>query len=71
MGMDDEGAHRLLVELEGKFRCDINCTSLVRFVYQTCGWNSKHSYRILGVPRLEQQLIKFDLKSAQKTNKGY
>ncbi len=67
-GMDDEGAHRLIVDLGKKFRCEVNCTSLVRFVYQTCGWDSNSSYRILGTPSPDQQLVKFDLKSAQKTD---
>ena len=65
--MDDEGAHRLIVNTKKKFRCEVNCTSLVRFVYQTCGWETENSYRILGLLRLDQQLIKFDLKSAQRT----
>ena len=67
--MDDKGAHRLSVNFEKKFRCEVNCKSLVRFVYQTCGWEEKNSYRIIGVPRLEQKLIRFDLKSAVKTSK--
>lgn len=68
--IDDKGAHRLSVDLEKKYRCEVNCKSLVRFVYQTCGWEDKNSYRIIGVPRLEEQLIKFDLKSARKTSKA-
>lgn len=66
-GMDDDGAHRLIVDTSKRFRCEVNCTNLVRFVFQTCGWETKNSYRILGTPRLEQQLIKFDLKLARKT----
>ena len=66
-GMDDDGAHRLIVDMSKRFRCEVNCTNLVRFVFQTCGWKEKNSYRILGTPCLEQRLIRFDLKSAKKT----
>ena len=66
--MDDEGAHRLAVDFEKKYRCEVNCTSLVRLVYQTCGWRDRNSYRIIGVPRPKQQLVKFDLKLAQTTS---
>ena len=68
-GMDDKGAHRLRVDFDKKFRCEVNCKSLVQFVYQTYGWEVNCSYRIIGVPRLEQQLISFDLKAAVKTSK--
>ena len=64
--MDDKGAHRLIVDMGKRFRCEVNCTSLVRFVYQTCGWEEKYSYRIFGTPRLEEHLIKYDLKLARK-----
>ena len=67
--MDDKGAHRLIVDTGKRFRCEVNCTNLVRFVYQTCGWDEKYSYRILGTPRLEEQLIKYDLKLARKVYK--
>ena len=67
--MDDKGAHRLIVDMGKRFRCEVNCTSLVRFVYQTCGWEEEYSYRILGTPRLEEQLIKHDLKLARKVCK--
>ena len=29
-------------------------------------WEEKYSYRILGTPRLEEHLIKYDLKLARK-----
>lgn len=67
--MDDKGAHRLIVDTGKRFRCEVNCTNLVRFVYQTCGWDEKYSYRILGTPRLEERLINYDLKLARKVYK--
>ncbi len=67
--MDDKGAHRLIVDTGKRFRCEVNCTNLVRFVYQTCGWDEKYSYRILGTPRLEEHLINYDLKLARKVYK--
>ena len=41
------------------------CSGLL-FADQTCGWEEKYSYRILGTPRLEEHLIKYDLKLARK-----
>lgn len=63
-GMNDEGAHRSIVNWGEKFRCEVYCIDLVRFVFQTCEWEDKYLYRVLGTPRTEQQLIMFDLKTA-------
>ena len=68
--MDDEGAHRLSVDMNTKFRCEVKSMSLVRFVYQTCGWKGKRSYRIQGRAEPEKQLVRFDLKSGLQIYQG-
>ena len=46
-GIDDEGANRLPDEITRE-QYDINSIGLVRFVYKTCGWEKKLTYRIAG-----------------------
>ena len=68
--MDDNDAHRLSVDMNRKFRCEVKSMSLVRFVYQTCGWKEKRSYRIQGRVEPEKQLVRFDLKSGLQIYQG-
>lgn len=69
--MDDQGAHRLSISTRRKFRCDVKSMDLVRFVYETCGWDKKKSYRIQGTAKLDQQLVEFELAEALGIQEGH
>ena len=49
--MGDDGAHRM-PEVTPRDYIEVNSKALVRFVYRTCGWNEKYTYRIPGVNML-------------------
>ena len=68
--IDDGGSHRLPDELTRE-HYDIKCMDLVRFVYQTCGWGKKLTYRIPGA-RLsdDSRLVYFDLRRAYEIHEG-
>ena len=61
------GDQKLLVfELD-----DIKSKDLVRFVFQTCGWKKKLTYRIAGVqPAPDSHLVYFDLRQAFEIHEG-
>ena len=62
--LKDGGAHRLPDELTRE-HYDIKSKDLVRFVYKTCGWKKKLTYRVPG-ERLapDSRLVVFDLQKA-------
>ena len=69
-GIDDGGAHRLPDEITRE-HYDIKSIGLVRFVYKTCGWEKKLTYRIAGkrfVP--DSHLVYFDLRQAFEIHQG-
>jgi len=69
-GIDDEGAKRLPDEITRE-HYDIKSISLVRFVYRTCGWQKKLTYRIPGVKyALNSRLVVFDLRKAYEIHEG-
>ena len=67
--MDAEGAHRLpsLIDIEGM---DIKSKALVRFVYRSCQWNRKISYRVPGRLVVSHNMICFDLNDALEIHEG-
>lgn len=67
--MGDDGAHRL-PEVTPRDYIEVNSKALVRFVYLTCGWNEKYTYRIPGIAHLEQRLVSFDLLKALEIHEG-
>jgi len=67
--MGDDGAHRM-PEITSREYIDVNSKALVRFVYHTCGWKEKYTYRIPGIVHLEQRLISFDLLKALEIHDG-
>ena len=62
--MDDGGAQRLPDE-STREHYDIKSIDLVRFVYETCGWKKKLTYRIAGEKYApDSRLVVFDLRKA-------
>ena len=62
--MDDGGAQRLPDEITRE-HYDIKSIDLVRFVYETCGWKKKLTYRIAGEKYApDSRLVVFDLRKA-------
>ena len=69
-GIDDEGAHRLPDEITRE-HYDIKSKDLVRFVYRTCGWQKKLTYRIPGVKSSpDYHQVYFDLRKAFEIHEG-
>lgn len=69
-GIDDGGAHRLPDEITRE-HYDIKSIGLVRFVYKTCGWEKKLTYRIAGEKYApDSRLVVFDLRKAYEIHEG-
>ena len=69
-GIDDEGANRLPDEITSE-HYDIKSIGLVRFVYKTCGWEKKLTYRIAGEKYApDSGLVLFDLRRAYEIHEG-
>lgn len=68
--IDDGGSYRLPDKLTRE-HFDIKCMDLVRFVYQTCGWGKKLTYRIPGIRySADNRLVYFDLRQALEVHEG-
>ena len=62
--IDDGGAQRLPDEITRE-HYDIKSIDLVRFVYKTCGWRKKLTYRIAGEKYApDSRLVVFNLRKA-------
>ena len=61
-GMGDPGANRLGDTKQENY--NVKIMDLVRFIYHTCRWKEKVTYRIAGVSFPEDQAVQFDLESA-------
>ena len=60
----DGGSYRLPAELTRK-HYDFKCIDLVRFVFKTCKWDKRRTYRIAGkVYRPAGNMVYFDLDTA-------
>lgn len=68
--IDDGGANRLPDNLS-RVHYDIKSKDLVRFVFQSCGWKKKLTYRVPGV-RLapDSHKVYFDLRQALEVHEG-
>ena len=68
--LKDGGAHRLPDELTRE-HYDIKSKDLVRFVYKTCGWGKKLTYRVPGEKFApDSGLVVFDLRKAYEIHQG-
>ncbi len=68
-GIDDDGAKQMPGG-KGSDHCDIKSMKLVRYIYRTCGWNTRLSYRIEGAAVPDQRLVAFDLTRAYEIHEG-
>lgn len=68
-GIDDDGAKHM-PGMGRSDHCDIKSMKLVRYIYQTCGWNTRLSYRIAGTEVPDQHLVAFDLTGALEIHEG-
>lgn len=69
-GINDGGAHSLLDAMTRE-HFDIKCMDLTRFVYKTCGWGKKLTYRVPGAQyEPDSQLVCFDLRRAFEIHEG-
>ena len=68
-GIGDEGANRREMEL-GIDNYSIKSMALVRFVYQTCEWKEKLTYRVPGVGFSEDKAVQFNLKEAYEIHES-
>ena len=69
-GIDDGGAHRLPEEITRE-HYDIKSKGLVRFVYKTCGWQKKLTYRVPGEKYApDSHLVYFDMRQAYEIHQG-
>ncbi len=69
-GIDDGGAHRLPEKLKYD-HYDIKSKDLVRFVYQSCEWTKKLTYRVPGVRETpDSHTVYFDLRQALEVHEG-
>ena len=66
-GIDDKGAKRM-PEVAPSECIDVSSLNLVRFVYRTCGWDQKVSYRIAG--EVHGRMVYFDLDKAYEIHEG-
>lgn len=66
-GIDDKGANRL-PEVMTKDYYEIKSIDLVRFVYKSCGWQKKLTYRAAGA--VDGSIIYFDLQKVYEIHEG-
>lgn len=68
--IDDGGAYRLPEQIKYDHH-DLKSKDLVRFVYQTCGWKKKITYRIPGEQiEADSHMVFFDLDRALEVHEG-
>ena len=68
--IDDGGAYRLPEEITRE-HYDLKCKDLVRFVYQTCEWKKRLTYRIPGEKYApDSHTVFFDLSRAMEVHEG-
>lgn len=68
-GIDDDGAHRL-PEITEDGSCDIKSKDMVRFIFQTCGWDRRLTYRVPGKYVPGERLVNFVLADALELHQG-
>lgn len=68
--INDGGANRL-PDVISRDHYSLKTKDLVRFVYQTCGWQKKVTYRVPGVrPAPDSRTVYFDLRKALEVHEG-
>lgn len=69
-GYESNGSHQL-PEDSSRDRYELKSMDLVRFVYQTCGWDKKSTYRIKGIAVPDRSMVVFDLTVALRVQEGH
>lgn len=64
------GSHHL-PEDTSRDRYELKSMDMVRFIYQTCGWDVKSTYRIRGIAVPERSMVVFDLTTAYRVQEGH
>lgn len=64
-GYESDGSHQLPDEITEE-HYDIKSMDMVRFIYQTCGWDKRFTYRIKGIAIPDRRMVMFDLTMALK-----
>ena len=67
-GMTDHGSNRLGEVKREHY--NVKTLDLVKFVYSTCRWKEKITYRIAGVFFPEDKAVQFDLVAAYEIREG-
>ena len=63
------GAHQL-PEDTSHDGYELKSMDMVRFIYQTCGWDMKSTYRIRGIAVPDRDMVVFDLTTAYRVTKS-
>ena len=50
---------------------ELKSMDMVRFIYQTCGWDIKSTYRIRGIAVPDRDMVVFDLTTAYRVQEGH
>lgn len=64
------GSHQLS-EDTSRDRYELKSMDLVRFIYNTCGWDKKSTYRIKGIAVPDRNMVVFDLVPALRVQEGH
>ena len=66
-GFASSGSHHLPEDTLREYH-DIKSKDMVRFVYQTCGWDKRFTYRIKGITMPQRRMVVFDLRTAERVS---
>ncbi|MDD7517075.1 hypothetical protein [Ruminococcus flavefaciens] len=64
-GYESDGSHTLPDDHTQEYYT-VNSKDMVRFIYQTCGWDKRFTYRIKGIAIPDRRMVVFDLTTALK-----
>lgn len=69
-GYASSGSHTLPEDHTQEYYA-ITSKDMVKFIFQTCGWDKKSTYRIKGIAAPDQSMVVFDLASAFRVQEGH
>lgn len=64
-GYESDGSHALPDDYTQEYYT-VNSKDMVKFIYQTCGWDKRYTYRIKGIAAPNCRMVVFDLTTALK-----
>ena len=68
-GISDKGANPVRMDLKYE-NYSVKSMDLVHFVYHTCGWKGKITYRVPGIGYPADRDVQFDLTTAYEIHEG-